>query len=188
VIDFDGGDVVYAAAGTFWELTAETEDLSLIVVARPTAAASGQDTIVTTRQAAIQGGFQMSFNTGANGRWYVYDSGGAASTLLTYAGGTQNVVHTLAGLLGGAASPATDAASAWLDGASVASSAPDLGIVEAAADREFCVGGTSTTAGSFVGQLAEIILHHGLLSAGEDASLTSYLNDRYGLSLPGVTL
>jgi hypothetical protein len=39
-----------------------------------------------------------------------------------------------------------------------------------------------------VGQLAEIILHHGLLSAGEDASLTSYLNDRYGLSLPGVTL
>ncbi|MCA9611049.1 MAG: hypothetical protein KC619_35890 [Myxococcales bacterium] len=37
------------------------------------------------------------------------------------------------------------------------------------------------------GQLAELIYVKRKLTAAEDAALTEYLNDRYGLSLTGVT-
>ena len=63
-----------------------------------------------------------------------------------------------------------------------------FGNIAAAASREFLVGATGTTgAAGLVGHVAEVIYVAGLLSSGEDASLTSYLNSRYGLSLTGVT-
>ncbi len=186
-IDFDGGDVLYAAAGTWWEQAADGESLTIITIGRVTLGTANQNTLCNIRQQVTVGGFQLTSNPGGSGRWYVYDVGNAANLTQAYAGNVQNAVDTVAALFEGAVSPSNDTRALWLDGAFVNSSSGDLGRIGATLARELTIGGNSQTAGTYVGQIAEVLYLKRLLSAAEDAALTSYLNDRYGLSLPGVT-
>lgn len=185
VIDFDGGDVLYAAAGPWWEQTADGESLTVIAIARVTV--GGQSTVSQIHTATTYGGFILTINTSGNGRWYLYDQGAAASLVKTYSGNVQDAVEVLVGLYEGAVSPTNDVRSVWLDGSFVDSSTGDLGIIAASTDRSYCVGGGNTTSGNLTGQIAELLYLKRLLTAAEDAALTDYLNERYGLSLTGVT-
>ena len=185
VIDFDGGDVLYAAAGPWWEQTADGESLTIVAVARVTA--GGVSAVSYTQTATTYGGFNLAINTSGAGRWYVYDQGAAASIVMTYTGNVQDAVEVLGAVYEGAVSPTNDVRAMWLDGSFVNSGANDLGVIAASTDRPFSVGGGSPTAGNLTGQIAELLYLKRLLTAAEDADLTQYLNARYSLSLTGVT-
>lgn len=185
-INFASDVLTTAANLTFWELTADDDDLSLIVVVRNTAAGAN-DTIVQTQNYNTMGGFQMLANSGGNSRWYVYGSGGSPSRTLTFTGVVQNTVHVIAGLITGATTPSTDTIAVRLDGTASASGSTDIDIIEASTNRALCVGGGSDTSGNADMELAEIILTHSNLTSGEETSLASYLNTRYSQSWSNIT-
>ncbi len=185
VLDFDGGDVLYATAGTWWEQTADGESMTVVAVARATVADNG--TLAQTRAYATVGGLQFQLNTAGSSRWYLYDTGAVERINCLSAGATQNALHVMAGVLEGAVSPAADTASGWIDGALGDERTADLGVIAASSAREWCIGGASATVGNFTGQIAELLFLKRGISASEDAELTRYLNARYGLSLSGVT-
>ena len=188
VVDFDGGDVLYAAASSWWHNSDESSSGTLVAVAR-TMSASGIEFVVQTRQIGGQGGADLSIRAAGACRFRAYESGAGANISDNGANGVQNSVHVIAGVLTGAVSTSPDSMECWVDGVSAGATTGDLSSpVAAAADREWCVGGTSTTAGSLTGQIAELIyVPERVLTAAEDAALTTYLNTRYGLSLTGVT-
>lgn len=188
VITFDGGDVLYAAAGTWWHLASESASMAAIAVVRTTLGATTAQTAVRTRTYTSVGGFGLIYREGAACRFDSDESGGVASIADTGGNGTINTLAVLAGVLTGAVTTASDTGEVWLDGTSGGGSGADFAAaVAASSNREFLLGGTATTTGDFTGSIAEVIFLKRVLTSGEDASLTAYLNARYGLSLPGVT-
>lgn len=185
VIDFDGSDVLYTIAGSHWHLgTGSGDDCTIIVVGRSTESAN-RKVLGTDNNAS--GGFRLHWRTNGSGAVHFYDS---ASTNLnhTHSTATQNSVHVFAAVLDSAALESSDVLTYWMDGTAAGSGSKALGAIQpSSGTEELCLGGDDPNSGIFNGQVAEVILHKALLSAGEDASLTSYFNSRYGLSLSGVT-
>lgn len=191
VIDFVAASnhVLYSGDTDWWVSASESGSLTAIAIIRDTAATSAAyHDVLGTRQASTQGGLDLDARTGNSCRSRVWSASGAAT--ITDAGGncTTNSVHAIALVLTGAVTATPDSLETWVDGVSGGATTGDLAAaVAATADREFLVGGSATTTGGFTGQIAEIIYLKRVLTSGEDAALTAYLNDRYGLSLPGVT-
>jgi len=187
VLSFDGGDLLYATAGTWWHLPSESSSAVVIAVARSTI--SGNSAVITTRGVTTVGGLDARLKTNGTAcqaRWY--QSGAAVSITDSGANGAQNSVHVLASVLTGAVTTATDSGALWVDGASGAPTTADFTApVAASSNREWVVAGTTTTAADFTGQIAEVLFLKRVLSAEEDSALTDYLNERYGLALTGVT-
>lgn len=185
VMDFDGDQNLFATAGTWWNVP-DGDDFSLVVVARPRSA-SGTEIVLTTRNAGTLGGLQARFHTSGPCDSRIWDTG-AADTLDANCGtATQNAVQVLAAALTGAVSPGTDSLTSLLDGTAGTADTGDLGAIAPSSTRELVVAGSGTTLGTFDGQIAEILFLKRLLTAEEDAALTEYLNERYGLALSGVT-
>lgn len=187
VVTFDGGDVLYATAGTWWHLASESSSACVIAVTRTTSA-SGAEEVMTTRTALTTGGFRLRAAAAGVANFAVSESGGATDISDNGGSITQNVVHVIAGVLTGATTATPDSAACWVGGASSAATTGDMdAAVASSSNREWCVGGTATTTGAYTGQLAELIFIKRALTAPEDAELTTYLNARYGLALSGVT-
>lgn len=188
VVNFvSGGDVMYAAADTWWHLPTESSDASVVAIGS-TASASGAEELLTTRAYSSVGGLRLAIRAAGACQCNFEESGGVATVADSGANGTQNAVTAVAGVLTGATTTTHDSAACWVNGASAGATTADLDApVAASANREFCVGGTNTTTGALNGYIAEILFCKRLLTAAEDAALTSYFNTRYGLSLPGVT-
>lgn len=188
VMDFGAAAaVIYAAAGTWWHLSSESSSCVLLAVCRTTSA-SGFEEVAITRAYTTVGGLALRIRAASSCSFNVEESGGVTAIADSGANGVQNQVHVLAGVLTGAVTTAADSAACWVDGVSGAASTADLDApVAASSDREFLLGGVTTSAGSLNGQIAEVIFIKRVLTSGEDASLTGYLNTRYGLALSGVT-
>lgn len=188
VMDFGAADYVFAtAAGTWWHLASESSSCVLLAVGR-TVSASGFEEMAITRAYTTVGGLAIRIRAGASCTFTAEESGGVATIADTGANGVQNQVHVLAGVLTGAVTPTADSAQCWLDGAGGTASTGDLDLpVAASANREFVVGGTTASVGTYNGQIAELLFIKRVLTSDEDDLLTAYLNARYGLSLTGVT-
>lgn len=187
VLSFDATAVIYAAAGTWWHLASESSSCCVIAVAS-TVSVSGAEEVITTRAYSSVGGMRLAIRAAGACQCNFEESGGVAAITDNGANGVQSQCHVLAGVLTGAVTTTQDSAACWVDGVSGGATTADLDApVAASADREWCVGGVNTTTGVLNGYIAEMIFIKRVLTSGEDASLTTYLNDRYGLSLPGVT-
>ena len=179
-------DCLYSAASSWWHI-ADGTSLTSLVVWRATSLASAAYPL-NTRNFNTQGGWAHRADLA---RFYVADSGASNSDFASDSTGySTSTVYVSAGLMRENGASADDI-SLWINGTECDSpvvGAYSFGNIAAAASREFLVGAAGTTGGSgLVGHVAEVIYVAGLLSSGEDASLASYLNTRYGLSLTGVT-
>lgn len=187
VIDFDGGDVLYSSAGTWWELASESSDACGFGIFRATNAGPGAEDIYRTRSPGSEGGWIFACNVGGSGRVYAYESGGISSILNTWTGTVQNTVHVVTWEFRGAVTTSVDTIGIVLDAGTEDTLTADLSLaIEAAVNKEFCVGGSATTTGTFTGQLAECGYGKTLLTAGEKSSHESHVNSRYNLSLSGM--
>lgn len=188
VLDFGAAAAtLISAATTAWHLSSESSSMAVIAVARTTSA-SGAEEVAMTRAYATVGGWRLRITAAGACSFGVEESGGVAAILDSGANGTQNAVHVLAGVLTGAVTASADSAACWVDGVSGGATTADLDLpVAASSDREILLGGTTTGTGTLSGQIAEVIFIKRVLTSGEDASLTSYINARYGLALSGVT-
>ena len=188
VIDFGAQDYVLASATTTaWHLSSESSSMAVIAVLRCTSA-SGTEDVIGTRNAGTVGGFRLIHKSAAACSFQVDESGGVATITDTGGSGTQNALHVLAGVLTGAVTTTHDSAACWLDGVSGGGTTADLdAAVSASSNRELCVGGTSSTAPAYSGQIAELIFLKRVLTSDEDDALVAYLNTRYGTALTGVT-
>ena len=180
------GDVVYSAASSWWHIADGTSLTSIVVWRATSLAAAGYP--LNTRNFTTQGGWGHRADLA---RFYVADSGASSTDFASDSTGySTSTVYVSAGIMRENGASADDI-SLWINGTEC--DAPvvgsySFGDIAAASARAFLVGAAGTTGGSgLVGHVAEVIYVAGLLSSGEDASLTSYLNSRYGLSLTGVT-
>lgn len=182
-----GGDVIYAAAGTWWHLSSESSSMCIVAVCM-TSSASGFEEVVATRAYTSQGGFALRIRAASSCSFNVEESGGVTAITDSGANGTQNAVTVLAGVLTGAVTTTHDSAACWVNGVSAGATTGDLdAAVAAGANREFCVGGVATTTGALTGHIAWLMFIKRVLTAPEDELLTAYLNNRFGTSVPGVT-
>lgn len=187
-LHFDGGDVLPSVATDAWEV-ADGGSICIIAVVR--ADTSANHCFVATDDAG-NGGFQFRIRTtgssskvrweGASGTVVEPAIGGGHSTATTY---------VMAAVLKGEVSPTVDTAEYWVDGVNGSTKTGDMaGIIPngGTGTEEFVAGSNSDSSGDFTGDMAELIYVRRVFTAPEDAELVTYLNDRYGLSLTGVTL
>lgn len=182
-INFDGGDVMVAAAGAFWEV-ADGGDLVVFALVRPTT--TGNMGVVSSDDIS-GGGFQINVRTDDNFLIRVGD--GTVIIQDTSGGVAVDTVHAITLVLTGAASPSNDSIELFVDGTGSGSPATgDVGAIDQGGLEEFLIGALNGSGGSgLVGQIAEIGYYKGMPTAQEDADLTAYWNDYYGTSLPGVS-
>jgi hypothetical protein len=178
----DGSASIYAAAGTWWELS-DGGSARLILVAGQNAGA-GTFVVASTRQATTRGGYQLISNLSTGVLFDAYDEAAAHIVEGSNSAISSGTLAVLAGLID------ADTADLWVDGAAgTTETDATLGAIGANLDREFILGSDGITGtGKFAGWIAEAFYIKRALTSGEDASLTAYLNTRYGLSLPGVTM
>lgn len=188
VIDCDGGDVLYAAAGDWWELASESSDATIFCLERQTTEAS-TETLVRTVAWSTGGGFQVRPRTNGAIRCDAYEQGAGAVVSDSGSDGSPNTVHAIALVLTGAVTTSSDTLLTWVDGANGSGGdAADLSSpVANATDREWLVGGTGTSSGQFLGQWAFIGFTKALVSSGDDTLLYGWCNTTYGTSLTGFT-
>ena len=115
-MDFDGGDVLHAAASSWWHNSDESSSGTLVAVAR-TMSAEAIEFVVQTRQIGGQGGADLSIRAaGPAGSGPMERRRG--EHLRHGANGVQNSVHVIAGVLTGAVSTSPDSMECWVDGVS----------------------------------------------------------------------
>lgn len=187
VITFDGGDVLYATAGTWWHSADSAADLSVVGVFRTTLGASTAQDVVRTRTYGTTGGFDLIMREGAACRFELDETGGAVNLTDSGANGTGSAVVVQAGTFAGETTPSTDTATCVVDGTVGTGTTGDLLTIASSSNREFLVGGSATTTGTLTGSIAEVIFIKRIISGAEDALLTAYINSRYGLALARVT-
>lgn len=186
-IHYDGGDALNTPANGAWEFADGTSAVSAALFRQD--AGNGLKGLVTT-SATGAGGLQLNTRLDASptsivrdGTVLLSDTTGSATSVST--------VSTRAWVLTGATTPTNDSLESFLDGVGSGSPATDdLGAVAPATDREMILGASGTTGTSgLIGNLAEAFYIKRVLTATEDADLTSYWNDYYGTSFAsGVTL
>ncbi len=181
---YTGAESLYAPAGTFWEVPAGS-DLTVIVVCRPTY--TGDKSVFATVNATT-GGIRFKIRTNAASQVYVEDDSGN-NMADNMSGLAINTLYALALVVNGADSPSNDTIEYWADGVGTGSpGSNDIGaIAPASGTRELVLGSNSTSGGHFEGEIFEALLLRRALTPEEDASLTTYLNARYGKTYPGVT-
>jgi len=181
-LSFDGGDVLSTAATDAWELPDGT-DATIVVVARPNYV-NNLDVFKTV--AVTSGGLRLRLNTSGNSQAQYNDS--STSLDASQSGLTNQTVQAVASVLNASSSPTDDSSTVYIDGSGGSTNTADLGsIAPSSGTTELSLGGSTPTNGTFIGEIAEIIYCKALLTATEDSKLTSYLNQRYGLSLSSVT-
>lgn len=187
VLYFDGNDVLYSAASSWWHIPDGNSFISILVF-RPESI-SGITQPLITRSYSTQGGFAHRIDT--DGRFYVYEQGVAQSDLATYtAGYSAGSNYVSAGLMRENGASADDI-TLYINGSECDNpviGSYEFGDIAATSAREFLVGAaTPAGAAGLTGWIAEVIHIKRELTSGEDASLKDYLNNRYGFSLTSVT-
>jgi len=184
--DFQSGDGISTAATDAWQL-ADGEPLTVVVVCWPDY--TGSKTPIATTDFA-QGGLVIRYRTdGGNSTFEVYDSTTTGLSSANGGGGPQ-APGVLAGVFDASVSPTDDDATLFINGSAGTPDSGDIGAIQpngGSGTEELNLGSNKPSGGGWTGEIAEIIYHKALLSAAEDAKLTSYLNDRYGLTLTSVT-
>lgn len=188
VLDFGvAAATLISAATTAWHLPSESSSMVALAVLRPTSASGFEEPFIT-RSYSTAGGFALRSRVASSCTFTVEESGGVTAAADIGGNCVQNSVHVLAGVLTGAVTTTHDSAACWLDGVSGGATTADLdAAVAASSNRELLIGGTASGTGTYSGQIAELLFIKRVLTSGEDASLTGYLNTRYGLALTGVT-
>lgn len=188
VFAYDGTENIYGGTSG-WPMS-DGDSFTRVIVFGATGGA--EKTIAGTRQYDTRGGMRIACNTtAASPVFEVVDSGAAAAMSATDSTETTptNTLQVYAMLYTGAVSTSTDTLDARSGGSSLDEIDPptDMGAVASSLAREWIIAASSISSGSFRGWIAEDIFVKRAITSGEDASLTAYLNDRYGLSLTGVT-
>lgn len=187
VMVFNGSKVIYVAASTAWHLASESGSMTIVVIGRTSTSAGALEAILLTRNVSTLGGFDLQIRDGntCRARWV---QSGAGVTLTDNGANGTTTPRAYASVLTGGVTTTPDNGICIVHGALGSATTADLtAAVAASSNRELCIGGSSTTIGTLVGEVAEVILLKRVLTSDEDDDLTAYLNARYGFSLSGVT-
>jgi len=185
-LHFDGGDVLKTAAGAHWEM-ADGDSFVAGGLFRMDAGAGVKQLMAI--DAASGGGFSVSPAISATSRAQVWGDttgtirdDGAAIVVST--------VSTIAYVLTGAVSAASDSGEIFVSGVTVGTPVTaDMDAVAQGGGQEYLVGAlTAAGGGGLIGNIAETFFIKRELTAQEDADLTAYWVDYYGATLAsGVT-
>lgn len=181
VLEFTGTQDLTTAANSFWALATEADSLTVVAIARDADVTTTTRVMLDTNNYP-SGGFAMRLNR-STGQYFanIRGQGGAGVLDNTNLGHADSVTSCFALVVNGAASPATDEGRAILDGAAPTATSVDVSVPIAQATQPLRIGTPA-----FFGRIAELLLLKRSLTAQEDADLTSYYNDRYGLALTTV--
>lgn len=192
VMDFTASSnhVFGTAASSWWHLASESASFTIWAVVRTTVTAATFQRVVATRNVGTLGGINVEIRVTGGIRSQVFVSGAGQSLQDTGPSGvTASTVHVISTMLRGAVTTAEDELYVRLDGGSVGGDTTDLtSPIAASSNREFLVGGTTTTSGTFTGQIAEVGFVKRLLTSGEAGDLATYLSAWYDKSWSNVVV
>lgn len=178
-VDWDGDDRVLAAAVTTALDLADAESIEIIVVARTTSL-STFETMVST--SGTGDGRQLcDLITPFRIRW-TFDAAGSPEDLVNGPAVSVNTVHVMRWERSAVASPGNDTFQMFVDGSAGTPLVADRGAIAPGANlMDWRIGD------DFDGQIVEVMARTtSLYTTTEKADLTSYFNNRYGLSISGV--
>ena len=182
VLDFDGVNDSMALnggdGGVFYDYSTQVQAKTVFVVSQPVTAATVADSSslqLYKSETAGAGGLvtgEIAYRT--NVRTFVSD-GTAATTCSTSSPSIITLSQSGSGNV-------EDVISMWLDGASVARDSGNNGAL-VSADVTTELGGFSTGGFYFDGYICEVIFYDNELSAGDRASVETYLADKWGITI-----
>ena len=179
---YDGTDSLYTLnSQSWWELASTTDSAAIGAVAfRDTT--GGNQRIFATRNYTA-GGFFLTMRTNSAPTAHAYDS--TPSGLVSPGPATQSTATMYILALVYIGDTTTDSVQYWSSGSGGTAGTGGRGAIEQGGVKYFIMGGATELAGELLGGIAEGVYHKGTVSAGNDADMVTYFDDRYGTSLPG---